>query len=137
MAFAARRGARPVAEIKDLADELRGLPSGQLVDLHDKRSKALAPRFAETQDVIFLGETSTTRSPWRALKLKEISYIHAEGYPAGEMKHGPIALLDSRVPVVSIAVPGVVFEKVPSNAQEAEARDAQLIGGPQGRHRSV
>ena len=68
-----------------------------------------------------------------ALKLKEISYIHAEGYPAGEMKHGPIALLDSRVPVVSIAVPGVVFEKVLSNAQEAKARDAQLIGvAPQG-----
>ncbi|MED5165509.1 MAG: SIS domain-containing protein, partial [Cyanobacteriota bacterium] len=63
-----------------------------------------------------------------ALKLKEISYIHAEGYPAGEMKHGPIALLDARVPVVSIAMPGVVFEKVLSNAQEAKARDAKLIG---------
>ena len=63
-----------------------------------------------------------------ALKLKEISYIHAEGYPAGEMKHGPIALLDARVPVVSIAVPGAVFDKVLSNAQEAKARDAQLIG---------
>jgi glucosamine--fructose-6-phosphate aminotransferase (isomerizing) len=63
-----------------------------------------------------------------ALKLKEISYIHAEGYPAGEMKHGPIALLDARVPVVSIAVPGTVFEKVLSNAQEAKARDARLIG---------
>ena len=63
-----------------------------------------------------------------ALKLKEISYIHAEGYPAGEMKHGPIALLDSHVPVVSIAMPGPVFEKVLSNAQEAKARDAQMIG---------
>ncbi len=63
-----------------------------------------------------------------ALKLKEISYFHAEGYPAGEMKHGPIALLDARVPVVSIAVPGTVFDKVLSNAQEAKARDAQLIG---------
>jgi glucosamine 6-phosphate synthetase-like amidotransferase/phosphosugar isomerase protein len=62
------------------------------------------------------------------LMLKEISYIHAEGYPAGEMKHGPIALLDARVPVVSIAVPGTVFDKVLSNAQEAKARDAQLIG---------
>ena len=63
--------------------------------------------------------------PQGALKLKEISYIHAEGYPAGEMKHGPIALLDSHVPVVSI--PGVVFGKVLSNP-EAKARDAQLIG---------
>ena len=67
------------------------------------------------------------------MKLKEISYIHAEGYPAGEIKHGPIALLDSRVPVVSIAVPGGVFEKVLSNAQEAKVRDVQLIGvAPQG-----
>ena len=63
-----------------------------------------------------------------ALKLKEISYIHAEGYPAGEMKHGPIALLDNKVPVVSIAMPGSVYEKVLSNAQEAKARDARLIG---------
>jgi glucosamine--fructose-6-phosphate aminotransferase (isomerizing) len=63
-----------------------------------------------------------------ALKLKEISYIHAEGYPAGEMKHGPIALLDAKVPVVAIAMPGCVYEKVISNAQEAKARDSILIG---------
>ncbi|QNI96063.1 glutamine--fructose-6-phosphate transaminase (isomerizing) [Synechococcus sp. RS9902] len=136
MAFAARRGARPAAEIKALVDELRGLPQQlrQLVDLHDQRSEALAPRFADTQDVIFLGRGINYPIALEgALKLKEISYIHAEGYPAGEMKHGPIALLDSRVPVVSIAVPGVVFEKVLSNAQEAKARDAQLIGvAPQG-----
>ncbi|MDA9699556.1 glutamine--fructose-6-phosphate transaminase (isomerizing) [Synechococcus sp. AH-736-M02] len=136
MAFAARRGSRPVAEINALADELRGLPQqlSHLVDLHDQRSEALAPRFADTQDVIFLGRGINYPIALEgALKLKEISYIHAEGYPAGEMKHGPIALLDSRVPVVSIAVPGVVFEKVLSNAQEAKARDAQLIGvAPQG-----
>ncbi|MFN6132564.1 MAG: SIS domain-containing protein, partial [Synechococcaceae cyanobacterium] len=65
-------------------------------------------------------------------------YIHAEGYPAGEMKHGPIALLDSRVPVVSIAVPGTVFDKVLSNAQEAKARDARLIGvAPEGADTAV
>jgi len=136
MAFAARRGSRPSAEIKTLADELRSLPQQlrQLVDLHDQRSEALAHRFADTQDVIFLGRGINYPIALEgALKLKEISYIHAEGYPAGEMKHGPIALLDSRVPVVSIAVPGVVFEKVLSNAQEAKARDAQLIGvAPQG-----
>ena len=62
------------------------------------------------------------------LKLKEISYIHAERYPAGEMKNRLIVLLDSHVPVVSIAMPGAVFEKVLSNAQEAKARDARLIG---------
>ena len=136
MAFAARRGSRPAAEINALADELRGLPQQlrQLVDLHDQRSEALAHRFADTQDVIFLGRGINYPIALEgALKLKEISYIHAEGYPAGEMKHGPIALLDSRVPVVSIAVPGAVFEKVLSNAQEAKARDAQLIGvAPEG-----
>ena len=105
-----------------------------LVDLHDQRCEAFAHRFAETQDVIFLGRGINYPIALEgALKLKEISYIHAEGYPAGEMKHGPIALLDSHVPVVSIAVPGQVFEKVLSNAQEAKARDAQLIGvAPEG-----
>ena len=136
MAFAGRRGSRSAEELNALADELRALP-GQLkalVDLHDQRSEALAHRFAETQDVIFLGRGINYPIALEgALKLKEISYIHAEGYPAGEMKHGPIALLDARVPVVSIAVPGVVFEKVLSNAQEAKARDAQLIGvAPEG-----
>ena len=136
MAFAARGGHRPPADIAALADELRRLPQQlrQLVDLHDQRSEGLAHRFADTQDVIFLGRGINYPIALEgALKLKEISYIHAEGYPAGEMKHGPIALLDARVPVVSIAVPGVVFDKVLSNAQEAKARDAQLIGvAPQG-----
>ena len=136
MAFAARRKSRPATEIQALVDELRTLPEQlrELVQLHDQRSEALAHRFADTQDVIFLGRGINYPIALEgALKLKEISYIHAEGYPAGEMKHGPIALLDARVPVVSIAVPGVVFEKVLSNAQEAKARDAQLIGvAPQG-----
>jgi glucosamine--fructose-6-phosphate aminotransferase (isomerizing) len=131
LGFAARRGSQPVAEIAALVAELRQLPSQlrQLVERHDRESEALAHRFAETQDVIFLGRGINYPIALEgALKLKEISYIHAEGYPAGEMKHGPIALLDAHVPVVSIAVPGVVFEKVLSNAQEAKARDAQLIG---------
>jgi glucosamine--fructose-6-phosphate aminotransferase (isomerizing) len=136
LAFAARRGSRPVAEIAALVAELRQLPTNlrQLVERHDRESEALAHRFAETQDVIFLGRGINYPIALEgALKLKEISYIHAEGYPAGEMKHGPIALLDAHVPVVSIAVPGVVFEKVLSNAQEAKARDAQLIGvAPEG-----
>ncbi|MEO1353135.1 MAG: SIS domain-containing protein, partial [Cyanobacteria bacterium J06635_15] len=85
--------------------------------------------FAETQDFIFVGRGINYPIALEgALKLKEISYIHAEGYPAGEMKHGPIALLDAKVPVVAIAMPGTVYEKVLSNAQEAKARDAQLIG---------
>ncbi len=136
LAFAARRRRRSDAEIHDLVQELRQLPTQlrQLVDAHDKQSEALAHRFAETQDVIFLGRGINYPIALEgALKLKEISYIHAEGYPAGEMKHGPIALLDAHVPVVSIAVPGSVFEKVLSNAQEAKARDARLIGvAPEG-----
>ncbi len=131
LAFAGRRGSRSEAEISALVQELRSLPQelSALVQQHDQRSEAMAHRFAETQDVIFLGRGINYPIALEgALKLKEISYIHAEGYPAGEMKHGPIALLDTRVPVISIAVPGVVFEKVLSNAQEAKARDAQLIG---------
>jgi glucosamine--fructose-6-phosphate aminotransferase (isomerizing) len=125
------RGSRTPEELHRLAAALRGLP-GQLRDLiddHDHRCADLAHQFADTQDVIYLGRGINYPIALEgALKLKEISYIHAEGYPAGEMKHGPIALLDARVPVVSVAMPGTVFDKVLSNAQEAKARDARLIG---------
>jgi glucosamine--fructose-6-phosphate aminotransferase (isomerizing) len=131
LAFAERRGVSSPERLRALAEELRILPARlqRLVEDHDQRCAELAHRFADTHDVIFLGRGINYPIAMEgALKLKEISYIHAEGYPAGEMKHGPIALLDARVPVVSIAVPGTVFEKVLSNAQEAKARDAQLIG---------
>ncbi len=140
LAFAERRvgqrqgggtSGRSREQLKALAAQLRLLPQQleALVADHDQRCAALAHHFEGTQDVIFLGRGINYPIALEgALKLKEISYIHAEGYPAGEMKHGPIALLDAKVPVVSIAVPGLVFEKVLSNAQEAKARDAQLIG---------
>ena len=135
LALAERRGGsingRTPEQLRTLAAQLRQLPDQlrALVEDHDQRCEALAHRFADTQDVIFLGRGINYPIALEgALKLKEISYIHAEGYPAGEMKHGPIALLDAQVPVVSIAVPGSVFDKVLSNAQEAKARDAQLIG---------
>jgi glucosamine--fructose-6-phosphate aminotransferase (isomerizing) len=130
LALAERRGREP-EQLRQLVAALRQLPEQlqQLVADHDRRCEQLAHLFADTQDVIFLGRGINYPIALEgALKLKEISYIHAEGYPAGEMKHGPIALLDARVPVVSIAVPGLVFDKVLSNAQEAKARDAQLIG---------
>ena len=140
LAFAERRGHRPggpdPARLRALVEQLRLVPAllQTLVEDHDRRCAELAHLFADTQDVIFLGRGINYPIAMEgALKLKEISYIHAEGYPAGEMKHGPIALLDARVPVVSIAMPGTVFEKVLSNAQEAKARDAQLIGvAPEG-----
>ena len=135
LAFAERHGGGATGhgpeQLRQLAAALRQVPEQlrQLVDDHDRRCEQLAHLFADTQDVIFLGRGINYPIALEgALKLKEISYIHAEGYPAGEMKHGPIALLDARVPVVSIAVPGTVFDKVLSNAQEAKARDAQLIG---------
>jgi len=135
IAFAERRGhvsgGPEPARLRALVEQLRELPAllTALVEDHDRRCAELAHLFADTQDVIFLGRGINYPIAMEgALKLKEISYIHAEGYPAGEMKHGPIALLDARVPVVSIAVPGTVFDKVLSNAQEAKARDAQLLG---------
>ena len=135
IAFAERRSGRPgvldAEAVQQLIAGLRELPQQlrSLVDDHDSRCEQMAHLFADTQDVIFLGRGINYPIALEgALKLKEISYIHAEGYPAGEMKHGPIALLDARVPVVSIAVPGTVFDKVLSNAQEAKARDAQLVG---------
>ncbi|MBU6249971.1 MAG: glutamine--fructose-6-phosphate transaminase (isomerizing) [Cyanobacteria bacterium REEB417] len=140
LALAERRGGsingRSPEALRQLVDQLRLLPEQlrALVADHDRRCEGLAHRFVDTRDVIFLGRGINYPIALEgALKLKEISYIHAEGYPAGEMKHGPIALLDAQVPVVSIAMPGSVFEKVLSNAQEAKARDAQLIGvGPEG-----
>jgi glutamine---fructose-6-phosphate transaminase (isomerizing) len=110
---------------------LRQLPAQveSVLESQERYIEELAHDFAETQDFIFLGRGINFPIALEgALKLKEISYIHAEGYPAGEMKHGPIALLDAKVPVVTIAMPGTVFEKVLSNAQEARARDARLIG---------
>lgn len=110
---------------------LRHLP-GQIekfLEIQEQYVEELSHQFTETQDFIFLGRGINFPIALEgALKLKEISYIHAEGYPAGEMKHGPIALLDAKVPVVAIAMPGSVYEKVLSNAQEAKARDARLIG---------
>ena len=134
--FASHKQKRSNKEILNLSNDLRLVPN-QLLDLikkHDALSKEIAHLFVETKDVIFLGRGINYPIALEgALKLKEISYIHAQGYPAGELKHGPIALLDQHVPVISIAVPGVVYEKVLSNSQEAKARDARLIGvAPQG-----
>jgi glutamine---fructose-6-phosphate transaminase (isomerizing) len=121
----------PLDKLEAIVEGLRQLP-GQIeliLEKQDSLIEELAHDFAETQDFIFIGRGINFPIALEgALKLKEISYIHAEGYPAGEMKHGPIALLDSKVPVVAIAVPGSVYEKVLSNAQEAKARDARLMG---------
>lgn len=120
-----------LARLVEIINQLRQLPvqMENILAKEDHHSSELAHDLKNTKDVIFIGRGINFPIALEgALKLKEISYIHAEGYPAGEMKHGPIALLDEEVPVVTIAVPGVVYEKVLSNAQEAKARDARLIG---------
>lgn len=120
-----------VARIAEIIQGLRHLPAQieLMLESQEHYIEELAHEFNDTQDFIFLGRGINFPIALEgALKLKEISYIHAEGYPAGEMKHGPIALLDNKVSVVAIAVPGSVYEKVISNSQEAKARDARLIG---------
>ena len=92
------------------------------------RISEVAERIVEARDVLYLGRGSCFPVALEgALKLKEISYIHAEAYAAGEMKHGPIALIDRHVPVVAIAPSGPLFEKTASNLQEAAARGGQVI----------
>jgi glucosamine--fructose-6-phosphate aminotransferase (isomerizing) len=126
-----QRQSLPASRIEEIVVGLRHLPAHLelILESQERYIEQLAHEFAETKDFIFLGRGINFPIALEgALKLKEISYIHAEGYPAGEMKHGPIALLDAKVPVVAIAMPGNVYEKVLSNAQEAKARDARLIG---------
>ena len=130
--LAFRRQSVPNSKIEDILEGLRHVPS-QIETILDTQTEAieeLAHNFTqETEDFIFIGRGINFPIALEgALKLKEISYIHAEAYPAGEMKHGPIALLDNKVPVVAVAMPGSVYDKVISNAQEAKARDARLIG---------
>jgi glutamine---fructose-6-phosphate transaminase (isomerizing) len=93
-----------------------------------KRTEEIAARFYNRADFLYLGRGINYPIALEgALKLKEISYIHAEGYPAGEMKHGPIALIDEAMPVVALAPRDAVFEKMIGNIQEAKARGGSVI----------
>jgi glucosamine--fructose-6-phosphate aminotransferase (isomerizing) len=110
--------------------ELRVIPHKIEDILHkqEKHIEELAHKYSKSQDFLFLGRgVHYPIALEGALKLKEISYIHAEGYPAGEMKHGPIALIDENLPVVAIATHTPVYDKVVSNLQEVKARDGKLI----------
>ena len=129
--LAYRRQAISLERLAEIIEGLRQLPAQLelVLESQERYVEELSHDFSETRDFIFIGRGINYPIALEgALKLKEISYIHAEGYPAGEMKHGPIALLDEKVPVVAIATKGTVYEKVLSNAQEAKARDARLIG---------
>jgi glucosamine--fructose-6-phosphate aminotransferase (isomerizing) len=94
----------------------------------ESQIEKLAHELAKVKDVLYLGRgTSFPIALEGALKLKEISYIHAEGYAAGELKHGPIALIDETMPVIVIAPYDRVFEKTVSNMQEVAARGGRII----------
>ncbi|MEO8141928.1 MAG: glutamine--fructose-6-phosphate transaminase (isomerizing), partial [Sphingomicrobium sp.] len=95
---------------------------------HDEDIAAIAPLIVPARDVLYLGRGPDYPMALEgALKLKEISYIHAEGYAAGEMKHGPIALIDDAVPVIVLAPSGPLFEKTVSNMQEVRARGGKIV----------
>ena len=95
---------------------------------HEPTIQLIANRFADKQNALFLGRgTMYPIAMEGALKLKEISYIHAEAYPAGELKHGPLALIDETIPVIAIAPHDGLLEKLKSNLQEVNARGGQMI----------
>jgi glutamine---fructose-6-phosphate transaminase (isomerizing) len=123
------RGTLDANEVRTHIEELLQLPN--LIEHAVKASapmEKVAERFYNRTDFLFLGRGINYPIALEgALKLKEISYIHAEGYPAGEMKHGPIALIDERMPVVAIAPNDHVFEKMIGNVQEAKARGGSVI----------
>ena len=123
------RGAISAEREAELAKALTEVPARAAEVLnHDARIRSLAKEVAQARDVLYLGRgTSYPIALEGALKLKEITYIHAEGYPAGEMKHGPIALIDKDVPVIVIAPTDELFDKTASNMQEVMARGGRVI----------
>src|SRR6476469_5913677 len=124
------RGTLSEADEAKIAHALIELPAhiNEAMNKEDDYRRISEEVLAEARDVLYLGRgTSFPVALEGALKLKEISYIHAEGYAAGEMKHGPIALIDKNVPVIAIVPSGPLFEKTAANLQEAAARGGQVI----------
>jgi glucosamine--fructose-6-phosphate aminotransferase (isomerizing) len=123
------RGAIDAAQEAAMTHALLEVPARAAEVLEkDAEIQRIAAVVAKARDVLYLGRGNCFPIALEgALKLKEISYIHAEGYAAGEMKHGPIALIDSSVPVIAIVPSGPLFEKTASNLQEAAARGGQVI----------
>jgi len=129
LATARARGAIDAAREQALSQALLEVPARAADVLnHDEAIRAIAADVAEARDVLYLGRGLLYPIALEgALKLKEISYIHAEGYAAGEMKHGPIALIDEDVPIVVCAPSGPLFEKTAANVQEVAARGGKVI----------
>jgi glucosamine--fructose-6-phosphate aminotransferase (isomerizing) len=127
--LAVKRGLISHAEEAEIVGQLDETPAALNAALaHDEDIAAIAPLIAPARDVLYLGRGPDYPLALEgALKLKEISYIHAEGYASGEMKHGPIALIDEKVPVIVLAPSGPLFEKTVSNMQEVRARGGKIV----------
>jgi len=128
LVLAKQRGRLTQAQESQYLHELRHLPAAvqKVLDLEPQIAK-LAERFADKHNALFLGRGMHFPIALEgALKLKEISYIHAEAYPAGELKHGPLALVDKDMPVISVAPNDALLEKLKSNLQEVRARGGEL-----------
>jgi len=115
--------------LKELKKEMVALPQKvEMILAHKEEIQKCAKAYSSTKDFIYIARGINFPTALEgALKLKEISYINATGYPAGELKHGPIAMLDETMPVLSILMQGKVYEKILSNAEEAKARNARMI----------
>ena len=124
------RGALAAADEATLVEGLRALPAlaDRVLEMNDARAAELARRYVGSRGYMFVGRGITYPVALEgALKLKEVSYVHAEGYAAGELKHGPISLLDAEVPLVAVATRSSVYDKLVSNLMEGRARDARVL----------
>ena len=129
LSLAKKKGTISDSKFRTLLSELEAIPQKvqEILDSNDK-IKLIAAKYKDASNALYLGRGSSFPVALEgALKLKEISYIHAEGYPAAEMKHGPIALIDEEMPVYVIATKGPSYEKVVSNIQEVKARKGKII----------
>ena len=129
MLMGQKRGTLTDTKLRELMVELDTIPAKVEKALRlDDEIRRIAATFADVPNFLYMGRGYNFPVALEgALKLKEISYIHAEGYPAAEMKHGPIALIDENMPVVVIATRDSSYEKVVSNIQEVKARKGRII----------
>ena len=129
-AIAKARGTLGAEQEQELAQALHALPAAaqRAITASTEGADALARRYVNSRGFMFVGRGYTYPAALEgALKLKEISYVHAEGYAAGELKHGPISLLDAECPLVAVATRSSVYDKLISNVMEGRARDAKVI----------
>ncbi|HEX2753866.1 MAG TPA: glutamine--fructose-6-phosphate transaminase (isomerizing), partial [Candidatus Limnocylindrales bacterium] len=129
-AIARIRGALTEDAERALADALHALPSAaqRTIEANEPGAAAIARRYVNSRGFMFVGRGYAMPTALEgALKLKEVSYVHAEGYAAGELKHGPISLLDAEYPLVAVATRSRVYDKLISNVMEGRARDARVL----------